>query len=118
MVLLSLAVPLLGYAVLSGAKRADRSLLRQAIAMVAFGAAAIAALGTNDDVGAYLVASAWLATQSGMRITTGRTWRRCARTPSYASCWTRCSLLVDPYDPDGGEGHDVGGEAGPAVPQV
>jgi hypothetical protein len=59
-VLLGLAVPLLAYGLLSGATRGNDG-LRQAIAMVGFGAAVAIALGASNAVGAYLVAAALLA---------------------------------------------------------
>jgi hypothetical protein len=59
-VLIGLAVPVFAYVLWSGTRRADRTLLGQAIAMVGFGAVAAAALGVSHDVGAYLVAAGLL----------------------------------------------------------
>jgi hypothetical protein len=82
-VLLGLAVPLVAYALVSGARRSDRSLLAQAIAMLAFGAVAGVAVATNNDVGAYLVTvgllghAAWDAYHH---------WANKAVARSYAEC--------------------------------
>jgi hypothetical protein len=59
-VLLGLAAPLVAYGLWSGVARSDNSFVHQAIAMVAFGAAAAFALSAGDDVGAYLVAGGLL----------------------------------------------------------
>jgi hypothetical protein len=59
-VLISLAVPVLAYALWSATRRVNRSLQTQAIAMVGFGAVAAIALGVSDDLGAYLVAAGLL----------------------------------------------------------
>jgi hypothetical protein len=60
-VLIGLAVPVVAYALWSVTRRADRSLLDQAVAMVAFGAVAAVGLGVGEEVGAYLVAAGLLA---------------------------------------------------------
>ncbi|WP_084534719.1 hypothetical protein [Nocardia yamanashiensis] len=55
-VLLALAVPLAGYGLLR-----RRDITRQAVAMLAFGAVAVAALLIDERAGAYLVAAGLLA---------------------------------------------------------
>jgi Na+/phosphate symporter len=60
-VLIGLAGLLLGYGLLRGATRPMEGLPLQAIAMLAFGAAAALALYLNEVFGAYLVAAGLLA---------------------------------------------------------
>ena len=86
-VLIGLAVPLLAYAMWAGTKRADRSLLSPAIAMVGFAAVAAVALGVSDDVGAYLVAAGLLGHTAwdGYHL-----WANKAVVRSYAEC---CCVL-------------------------
>jgi hypothetical protein len=59
-VFLGLGVPLLGYGLLSEARRASNSLILQAFGMVGFGAVAAIALRISEDAGAYLVAAGLL----------------------------------------------------------
>jgi hypothetical protein len=82
-VLIGLAVPVLAYAVWSGTRRGDRTLLGQAVAMVGFGAVAAVGLGVGDDVGAYLVAAGLL----GHSVWDGYHYRaNKAVARSYAEC--------------------------------
>jgi len=59
-IILGLAVVFLGYGLLRGAARPADGLPRQALAMVAFGAAAAITLLVSGDAGAYLVAAGLL----------------------------------------------------------
>jgi hypothetical protein len=59
-ILLGLAVPLMGYGLLTGAVRPPGGLPLQAIAMAVFGAVAAVAVLLGNSVGAYLVAAGLL----------------------------------------------------------
>jgi hypothetical protein len=91
-ILLGLAVPWLGYGLLSGAPGANDGLLLQAIAMIGFGAVATIALAARGHAGAYLVAAgvlghaAWDAYHHRANKTVAR---------SYAeACFVADSLLA------------------------
>jgi hypothetical protein len=82
-VFFGLAAPLVAYALWPGTRRADRSLLGQAIAMVGFGAVAAVAVGAGDDLGAYLVAAGlvghaiWDAYHHRVNMAVARSYAEC-----------------------------------------